>query len=110
MKHKKKQKVCKIIFMFLFIAYITIYISQKSGYMDFQNYKKAYLTQEKIEQFESDIKAGKKVDLTQYNDIEKKNYSNTLSNAGYNLSTGISEIVNKGVIGLFDTVAKLAKE
>ena len=78
--------------------------------MYFQNYKKAYLTQEKIEQFENDIKAGKKVDLTQYNDTEKKNYSNTLSNAGYNLSKGISEIVNKGVIGLFDTVAKLAKE
>lgn len=110
MKHKKKQKTCKVILIFLFIAYITIYISQKSGYMDFQNYKKAYLTQEKIAQFEKDIKAGKKVDLTKYSDTDKKNYSNAISNAGYSLSKGISGLVNKGVIGLFDTVAKLAKE
>lgn len=110
MKHKKKQKAFKIIFIFLFIAYITIYISQKSGYMDFQNYKKSYLTQEKIEQFEKDIKAGKKVDLTQYSDTDKKNYSNTISNAGYSLSSSISGLVNKGVVGLFETVAKLAKE
>ena len=66
MKNKKKNQVFKVIFIFLFIAYITIYTSQKSGYMDFQNYKKMSLTKEKIKEFESDIKAGKKVDLTKY--------------------------------------------
>ena len=44
MSNKKKNQVFKVIFIFLFIAYITIYTSQKSGYVDFQNYKKMSLT------------------------------------------------------------------
>ena len=76
MKNKKKNQVFKVIFIFLFIAYITIYTSQKSGYMDFQNYKKMSLTKEKIKEFESDIKAGKKVDLTKYSTNTTRNYSN----------------------------------
>ena len=40
MKNKKKNQFFKVIFIFLFIAYIAIYTADKSGYMDFQNYKK----------------------------------------------------------------------
>lgn len=110
MKNKKKNQVFKVLFIFLFIAYITIYTSQKSGYMDFQNYKKMSLTKEKIKEFESDIKAGKKVDLTKYSTNTTRNYSNKLSNAGFSISNGVSSLVNKGVVGLFDTIAKLAEE
>lgn len=110
MKNKKKLKLFKVLFIFLFIAYITIYASQKSGYIDFQNSKKAYLTKEKIVQFENDVKSGKKIDLTKYSENNKKSYSNKLSSYGYNMSKGISNLVNKGVTGFFDTIAKLAKE
>lgn len=110
MKHKKKKKASRFILTFLFVIYITIYIAQKSGYMDFQNYKKAYLTKEKIAQFEQDVKSGKKVDLTKYQEVDKKNYSNQLSNIGYDVSNCVSSLVNKGVISFFDTIANLAKE
>lgn len=110
MSNKKKIQVFKVIFIFLFIAYITIYTSQKSGYMDFQNYKKMSLTKEKIEEFENDVKSGKKVDLTKYTTTTTKNYSNKLSNAGYSISNGVSTLVNKGVVGFFDTIARLAEE
>ena len=110
MKNKKKNQVFKVIFIFLFIAYITIYTSQKSGYMDFQNYKKMSLTKEKIKEFENDVKSGKKVELTKYKTTTTKNYSNKLSNAGYSISNGVSTLVNKGVVGFFDTIARLAEE
>ena len=110
MKNKKKVQFFKVVFIFLFIAYITIYTSQKSGYMDFQNYKKMNLTKEKIAEFEQDIKEGKKVDLTKYTDNTTRSYSNKLSNAGYSISNGVSTLVNKGVVGFFDTIAKLAEE
>ena len=53
MKNKKKNQLFKVIFIFLFIAYITIFTAQKSGYMDFQNYKKMSLTKEKIIEFQT---------------------------------------------------------
>ena len=68
------------------------------------------LTKERIKEFESDIKAGKKVDLTKYSSNTTRNYSNKISNAGFNISNGVSSLVNKGVVGLFDTIAKLAEE
>lgn len=110
MNNKRKNQIFKVIFIFLFIAYITIYTAQKSGYMDFQNYKKMSLTKEKIMEFEQDIKDGKRVDLTKYADNTTISYSNKISNAGYSISNGVSGLVNKGVVGLFDTIAKLAEE
>ena len=110
MKNKKKNQFFKVLFIFLFIAYITIYTADKSGYMDFQNYKKMSLTKEKIKEFEQDVKNGKRVDLTKYTDNKARSYSNKISNAGYNISNGVSSLVNKGVVGFFDTIARLAEE
>ena len=51
-----------------------------------------------------------KVDLTKYSTNTTRNYSNKWSNAGFSISNGVSSLVNKGVVGLFDTIAKLAEE
>lgn len=110
MKHKKKQKFFKGLFIFLFLIYMVIFVSGSSGYFEFRNYKKMSLTKEKIKQYEEDIKAGKKIDLTKYQVNTDLNYSNNLSNIGFNLSEGVSDLVNKGVTGFFDTIGKLAKE
>ena len=110
MKTKKKNNVLKSIFVFLFITYVTLYVSQKSGYLDFQNYKRKELTEEKIKQFEEDIKSGKKVNIEDYKSNEVKDYSNKLSNLGYNTSNGISKLVSKGVDSFFKSVVKLTEE
>lgn len=110
MKHKKKKKFFKGLFIFLFLIYITIYVSGSAGYYEFKNYKKATLTKEKIEEYEKAIKRGEKVDLSKYQVDVNTNYSNNLSNIGFNLSEGVSSLVNKGVSGFFDTIGKLAKE
>ena len=68
------------------------------------------LTKEKISEFEQDIKDGKMVDITKYTDNTKRSYSNKLSNAGYTISNGVSTLINKSVVGFFNTIAKLAEE
>ena len=40
MKKKAKDNFFKFLFIFLFISYIALFVSQKSGYVNFQNYKK----------------------------------------------------------------------
>ncbi len=110
MKKKAKDNFFKFLFIFLFISYIALFVSQKSGYVNFQNYKKTALTREKIIEFENDIKNGKKIDIEKYQVDVKKDYSNKLSKAGYYISNNISTLVYKGVISFFNTVGKLAKE
>ena len=110
MKKKKKNNVIRGIFIFLFITYMTLYISQKSGYLDLQNYKKKEFTEEKKKQFENDLKNGKKVNIEDYKYNEVKNYSNRLSNIGYKSSNGISKLVSSGVDSFFKTLAKLAED
>ena len=110
MKHKKKKKFFKALFIFLFLVYMTIYVSGISGYLEFKNYKKTTLTKKKIEEYEQAIKRGEKIDLSDYQVITNENYSNNISNLGFNLSEGVSNLVNKGVSSFFNTVSKLAEE
>ena len=110
MDKKIKSNFLKVLFIMLFISYITIFIAQKSGYIDFQNYKKSYLTKEKIMEFEKDVKNGKKIKIENYRVTTKSNYSNKLSNIGYFISKNISTLIYKGVVNFFDTIGKLARE
>ena len=110
MKHKKKKKFFQVLFVFLFLIYITIYVSESSGYYEFKNYKKASLTKEKIAEFEADLKAGKEVDFDKYMVSTDEDYDNQISNIGYSISNTVSNLINKGVVSIFDTIGKLAKE
>lgn len=110
MKHKKKKKFFQVLFVFLFLIYITIYVSESSGYYEFKNYKKASLIKEKIAEFEADLKAGKEVDFDKYMVSTDEDYDNQISNIGYSISNTVSNLINKGVVSIFDTIGKLAKE
>ena len=109
MKNNKKLKLFKVLFIFLFIAYITIYASQKSGYIDFQNSKKAYLTKEKIIQFENDVKEGKDVDITDYMKDKTIDYSNTLTRTTVKVSTTINKYLKKGIESVFKILNSLVE-
>lgn len=110
MKKDKKIKIFKFLFMLLFIVYITIYISQLTGYYEYKNYQKAMLTREQIAKFESDIKNGKDVKLNDYVVNTNKHYQTNLSKMGMNLSDLISKLVNKGINSSFDFLIKLVDE
>ena len=57
------EKLIKTIFTILFVIFVTIYISQATGYYEYELHKKSELTKEQIQKFEKDVKEGKKVDL-----------------------------------------------
>ena len=58
-----KEKILRTIFLFLFIIYIGIYASNKTGYYEYEMHKKVELTNEQIEKFEEDVKNNKKIDI-----------------------------------------------
>lgn len=107
---EKKYKVFKWVFLFFLVIFLTLYFSQLTGYYEFKNYEKMSMTQEQIKQFEQDIKDGKEVDIKNYVVNTSKDYQNTFSKVGLDLSTGISGIVESSVVKIFGTIAGLVNE
>ena len=50
-KKKLGNKICSKIFMALFIAFLALYLSEKTGYYEYEQHKQTTLTKEKIKQF-----------------------------------------------------------
>ena len=70
--------------------------------------KNKILTEEKLKEFENDVKNGKNIDIINYID-DTTNYKNFYSNIGYNISIGIDNILNKGLKELGNVLKKLFK-
>lgn len=109
-KNKRLNKFFKSIIIILFIIYITIYISQKTGYYEYKNYQKTLLTNEQIKAFETDVKNGAEINIKDYIVNTNKNYQTNLSKMGLNLSNIISSCINKGIESSFDFLIKLVDE
>lgn len=106
----KPEKIFKVILSVLFIVFISLFISQSSGYYEYEQYKKVELTKEQIKQFEQDIKEGKKVDVKDYVGEVKKEYGNKISNAGLKISETIEEYVQNFINNSFEVISDIVKD
>jgi len=106
----KLENIFKTFLIVLFIIFISLYISQSSGYYEYEQYKKVELTKYQIKQFEKDIKDGKKIDVKDYIGETKKEYGNKVSNAGLRISETIEEYVQKIINSSFETISNVVKE
>ncbi|MDD3452840.1 MAG: hypothetical protein PHN42_00990 [Bacilli bacterium] len=111
MEEKKKNKklinkiFCRIFLTFL-IAFSALYVSEATGYYEYELHKKVVLTNENIKQFEEDIKNGKNINIENYMQKEETNYSNKMSKAGLALSNGIGNVVESSLKATFDFLNK----
>lgn len=103
-------KLFKNILIFLFVIFIALYISQSTGYYEYEQYKKVALTNEQIKQFEKDVKDGKSVDVKDYISETKKDYGNKISNAGLTISKKIEKYVTKFINGMFDSLSNVVND
>lgn len=90
-------KCFKMVSLLLFLIFLGLFISGKNGYYEYNNYQNMVLTDEAIKQFEEDVKEGKNVLLEEYAVVEVKDYSNSFSDFGLDISKGIDEIFVKGL-------------
>lgn len=102
MKPDKNEKVLRRIFgifcSILLVTFLTLYLSQATGYYEYTAHKKVVFTNEQIKKFEQDIADGKDVRMEDYLKNAEKNYSNKLSKFGY----GLSNMMSKQVRGLLE--------
>ena len=109
-KNKKRNKVFKRIMFFLFIIFFTLYLSQATGYYEYEQSRKTAFTEEQIKQFEQDVKDGKEIDITKYLENTNKNYQNNISKTTLNISEAISKYMKLGIEKLFEGIAKAIEE
>ena len=110
MKKNNKNKIFKFVFLIFFLIFFVIYFSELTGYYEYQNHKKATLTEEQIRKFENDVASGKEVDINEYLVVENQNYDNKLSKIASKLSDGISNIVKSGVEHTFKFLTRIMEE
>jgi hypothetical protein len=103
-KGEKTFRTCLII---LFVIYITLYISQASGYYDYKLHRRTELTNEQIREFENDVKAGKPVDVEKYLKIDPKDYNNKFSSSGKSFSNFTSKYIKIGIENAFKILEQL---
>lgn len=111
MKVEDKKKLCgKIfgrIFLALLIAFFAIYVSSQTGYYDFELHNKTVLTEEKIKEFEQDVRDGKEINIKDYVVSAAPNYQNNVSKLGNKLSTSLEGVIQSGIDSVFKFLTKM---
>jgi len=98
-----KKKALKKLFRFCitvsFVIFISLYFSNTTGFIEYQNKRKTALTEKQIKEFEKDVKEGKQIDLKDYLENTDYNYQNKLSGLGLKISNttgkGVKIVVEK---------------
>ncbi len=111
MEAKTKQKILNKTFKYLltlsFIAFITLYLSQRAGYYEYTNHQKMALTEKEIKEFEKDVKEGKNIKIEDYLKNTHVSYSNKVSDIGNKVSKTINNGVKDGIENFFGALNKL---
>lgn len=100
----------KFIFIILSVSFLTLYISNETGYFEYQQRQNVILTKEKIEKFENDIKNGVNLDLEAYLENTQKNYNNKASKTGLFLSNKIGEYAKDVIETTFKFLSDLIED
>ena len=82
------KKIIKILFVIFFLIYLITFVERNNYYENTQ-----VLTDNAIENFEKDLKAGKKINPSKYLP-KKKEYNNKISIVFLNISKTIEKVVN----------------
>ena len=102
----KYENTFKIIFIFLFVIFLTMYISVGSNYYEYELHKKVMLTNEDIKKFEDDVKNNKEVDIDNYIS-SRVDYSNSFSKASNKMSKETKKYIKQGIEGIFNIFSKM---
>lgn len=107
MNEKKKKNWFLTFLGILFVIYIGLYIMDDLGYYNIAA-KNKVITEEKLQEFESDVRNGREIDLKEYV-RDTTDYRNAYSNIGYSISMGIDSVLNKGLSNVGKVLKKLFK-
>ena len=98
-----KKNGARIMVFTTFFLFLALYMTQASGYNEYQQAKRTALTDEEIAIFEQDLKEGKEIKTKEYFKNQEKSYDNRLS------KMGIEKVFQKGMNAFFKMLEDMAK-
>ena len=104
---KKKNKWFWFILSTLFLIFVAYTLAYESGYYEANISKKSHITEEKLQEFESDVKEGKEIDVKDYIDNDFVDYSSSMSKIGNKLASSIDSFMDSGLTDFFNFLGKL---
>ena len=106
MPKKKFNWFCFILSTF-FIIFVAYTIAYQSGYYEANVSRKSKITEEKLQEFEQDVKDGKEIDVKDYVENDYIDYSSTFSKIGNKISSSIDSFMDNGLSDFFELLGKL---
>ena len=100
----------KYIIILIIIFYTFMYYIANSGYYEYHMQEKTRLTNQKIKEFEEDVRNNKDIDIKDYLDYEDKDYTNRLTLLVYNMNIKSNEITRKILKSLLKKLNNFVKE
>lgn len=102
--------ITKLIIILLIIVFSTSYIISESGYYEYTMKQRTVITNEKIKEFESDIKNNENIDLKEYLSKDEIDYSNKFTNLVYNISDSSNKLTRKAIKYIFKKLGSLIED
>lgn len=104
------KSIIKLIILLIIIIYISSYLIASSGYYEYTMQQRTIITNERIKEFEEDIKNNENIDIKDYLKKEEFDYSNKITNLVYNISENSNKITRKTIKYLFKKLGSLVED
>ena len=104
------KSLIKLIVLLIIIAFISSYLVASSGYYEYTIQQRTIITNEKIKEFESDIKNNQNIDMKEYFKEEDLDYSNKFTTLVYNISENSSKLTKKIIKKLFQKLDSMVDD
>ena len=110
LRMKKNNNMFKLIFVLVLLVYITAYYVSYSGYYEYKLQERTIITNEKIKEFESDIKNNFDMDLKDYLDNDDVDYENRATKLMYGFSNNGNKVARKIIKDFFRKLSHLLED
>lgn len=104
------KNIIKILTLTILIVFISSYLIASTGYYEYTMQQKTIITNEKIKEFENDIKNNQNIDIKDYLEEENIDYSNKFTNLVYNISDNSNKLARKAIKYLFKKIGSLVED
>ena len=104
------KKITKLIIIITIIIFIAAYLVSSSGYYEYTMQQRSIITNEKIKEFEEDIKNNENIDLKEYLEREQIDYTNKFTTIVYNISDNSNKLARKAIKYLFKKLSTLVED
>ena len=102
----KSKKMIKFFVGLIILIFLCAYFIETSGYYEYNLQHKKNLTEEQIEQFEADVKAGKDIDLDTYLKETTVDYSSSLTRTTSEASLKLNNYLKNILSNTFHILGK----